>query len=122
MYREVRMVEITEVLRQWRDGVAKKRIAARLGLDPKTVRRYISTAEGIDLPRDGGALTEAQVRDVLLALHPSGGRPRGDGWTRCCEQQAAIQHLAAAGHSADENSQAAGATRRGDHVRDSAPL
>jgi hypothetical protein len=28
MYREVRMVEITEVLRLWRDGVPKKRIAA----------------------------------------------------------------------------------------------
>jgi len=83
MYREVTMVEITEVLRLWRDGVPKKRIAARLGLDPKTVRRYISTAEGIDLPCDAGALTEAHVRDVLLALHPAGGRPRGDGWARC---------------------------------------
>jgi hypothetical protein len=29
MYREVRMVEFTEVLRLWRDGVPKKRIAAR---------------------------------------------------------------------------------------------
>ena len=28
MYREVTMVEITEVLRLWRDGVPKKRIAA----------------------------------------------------------------------------------------------
>jgi hypothetical protein len=31
MYREVRMVEITEVVRLWRGGVPKKRIAARLG-------------------------------------------------------------------------------------------
>ena len=46
MYREVRMVEITEVLRLWRAGVPKKRIAARLGLDPKTVRRYV-TAKNI---------------------------------------------------------------------------
>ena len=28
---------------------------------------------------------------MLLALHPSGGRPRGDGWNRCRAQQAAIQ-------------------------------
>ena len=91
MYREVTMIEITEVLRLWRDGVPKKRIAARLGLDPKTVRRYITTAETTGLPCDGGAITDAQVRDVLLALHPAGGRPRGDGWSRCREQQAAIQ-------------------------------
>ena len=52
MYREVTMIEITEVLRLWRDGVPKKRIAARLGLDPKTVRRYITTAETTGLPCD----------------------------------------------------------------------
>src|SRR5262249_23265251 len=91
MYCEVTMVEITEVLRLWRDGLPKKRIAARLGLDPKTVRRYVTTAEAVGLPRDGGSLTDAQVRDVLLALHPAGGRPRGDGWARCREQQATIQ-------------------------------
>lgn len=92
MYREVTMVEITEVLRLWRDGVPKKRIAARLGLDPKTVRRYVTTAEGIGVPRDGDGLSEEQIRDVLLALHPGGGRPRGDGWTRCGEQRGAIAH------------------------------
>ena len=91
MYREVRMVEITEVVRLWRDGIAKKRIAARLGLDPKTVRRYITTAEATGLTRGTDALTETQIRDVLLALHPSGGRPRGDGWARCREEQATIQ-------------------------------
>src|SRR5438874_4213882 len=91
MYREVTMVEITEVLRLWRDGLPQKRIAARVGLDPKTVRRYQTPAEAVGLPREGGALTEAQVGDVLLALHPAGGRPRGDGWARCREQQATIQ-------------------------------
>jgi DNA-binding NarL/FixJ family response regulator len=36
-YREVTMVEVKEVLRLWLGGVAKKRIAAELGLDVKTV-------------------------------------------------------------------------------------
>jgi hypothetical protein len=92
MYREVRMIEITELLRLWRDGVPTKRIAARLGLDPKTVRRYIAKARAVGLVAGGGSLTEGQVRDVLLALHPAGDRPRGDGWARCREQQATIQH------------------------------
>jgi hypothetical protein len=41
MFREVTMVEITEVLRLRLAGTRKKRIAAQLGLDPKTLRRYI---------------------------------------------------------------------------------
>ena len=91
MYREVRMVEITEVLRLWRAGVPKKRIAARLGLDPKTVRRYVAVAEGTGLRVGGEALSESQLRDVLIALHPGGGRPRGDDWDRCCAQQDAVR-------------------------------
>src|SRR5215831_13944673 len=90
MYREVRMVEITDVLRLWRAGMRKKRIAARLGLDPKTVRRYIAVAEGTGLQVGSAPLDETQLRDVLLALHPGSGRPRGDDWERCRAQQAAI--------------------------------
>jgi hypothetical protein len=91
MYREITMVEITEVLRLWRAGLPKKRIAARLGLDPKTVRRYITVAEGTGLDVGGDAVSETQLRDVLLALHSGGGRPRGDDWDRCRAQQDAIR-------------------------------
>lgn len=49
MYREVTMIEFREVLRLWQEQVPKKRIAARLGLDPKTVRRYLSAAEAAGL-------------------------------------------------------------------------
>ncbi len=90
MYREVTMFEITEVLRLWLAGVPKKRIAAQLGLDPKTVRHYVKTATTTGLAR-GGPLTEAHVRDVVLALHPSGGRPRGDTWRACEAERATIQ-------------------------------
>ena len=91
MYREVRMIEITEVLRLWRAGVPKKRVAARLGLDPKTVRRYVTVAEGTGLRVGDDPVSETQLRDVLLALHPGGGRPRGDDWDRCRAQQDAIR-------------------------------
>jgi hypothetical protein len=40
-FREVTVFEIKEVLRLWRRGVAKKRIAAQLGVDVKTVRGYV---------------------------------------------------------------------------------
>ena len=75
MYREVTMFEVKEALRLWLSGTPKKRIAAQLGLDPKTVRHYVAVGAGIGLQL-GAVLTEEHVRDVLLALQPSGGRPR----------------------------------------------
>ena len=65
-YREVTMLEVKEVLRLWLAGVPKKRVAAQLGLDPKTVRRLIAAAEAQGLHREAG---EAGLTDeVLVAL------------------------------------------------------
>jgi hypothetical protein len=97
MYREVTMIELREVLRLWQEHLPKKRIAARLGLDPKTVRRYLWAAEAAGLRANAGAVSDEQLRDVLLALQPGGGRPRGDGWTRCSEQREAIKRWLADG-------------------------
>ncbi len=84
-YREVTMVEVKEVLRQWLAGTAKKRIAARLGLDVKTVRRYIEAAQELGLAGDGGeaGLSEELLSAVLSARHGAPGRPRGDAWALC---------------------------------------
>jgi hypothetical protein len=90
MYREVTMIEVREVLRLRGEGLPKKRIAAQLGLDPKTVRRYLDAAVTADV-RVTATVSDEEVRHVLLALHPGGGRPRGDGWARCQEQRAAIE-------------------------------
>lgn len=90
MYREVTMIEIREVLRLRGEGLPKKRIAAHLGLDPKTVRRYLETAATAGV-RVTATISDEEVRQVLLALHPAGGRPRGDGWARCLEQRATIE-------------------------------
>jgi len=90
MYREVTMVEVKEVLRLWSEGVPKKRLAAQLGLDPKTVRRYLRAAAATGWRAESGTVSDEQVRDVLLALHPGGGRPRGDSWTRCGDQRETI--------------------------------
>ena len=40
-FREVGMIEVKEVLRQWMSGTAKKKIARQVGVDVKTARRYI---------------------------------------------------------------------------------
>ena len=90
MFREVTMIELKEVLRLRSKGLPKKRIAAQLGLDPKTVRRYLNAATTAGLRTDE-AISDEQVRDVLLALHPVGGRPRGDDWAVCATHREAIR-------------------------------
>jgi hypothetical protein len=41
---KVALLHVKEVIRQWLGGASKKRIAARLKLDVKTVRRYVAPA------------------------------------------------------------------------------
>lgn len=91
MYREVTMVEVKEVLRLWRAGLPKKRIAAQLGLAPRTVRRLLAAATAADVRGDAGAVTDDEVRDTLLALHPMAGRPRGEGWAQCDAHRSSIE-------------------------------
>jgi hypothetical protein len=94
-YREVTMVEIKEVLRLWRAGTPKKRIAAQLALDVKTVRRYIGAAETVGLAPATPEPTEEQLAAVIAALAPDTGRPHGDAWQRCVEHRDEIEQLLA---------------------------
>ena len=94
-YREVGMLEVKEVLRLWLGGVAKKRIARQLGLDPKTVRRYVEVAEasGLDPGLGPPGLTEEHLSTVILALRPDVGRPKGDAWTLAGDHREMIRKL-----------------------------
>ena len=97
-YREVTMVEVKEVLRLWLGEMGKRRIAARLGIDPKTVRSYIEAAQGLGLERPAGdaALTDELVGQVLATRRRRAHRPHGDTWSRCGEQREFIErHLRA---------------------------
>ena len=66
-YREVTRVEAKEVLRQWLAGTGNKRIAVRVGLDVKTVRRYVSAAQALGLTREhsAAALTDELISTLL---------------------------------------------------------
>ncbi len=91
-YREVTMFEVKEVLRLWLAGVAKKRIAARLGLDPKTVRRYVKSALAAGI-HDETTLTDERFVVLMAALHASPGRSHGDTWSACQGQRGLIESL-----------------------------
>jgi transposase len=87
-FREVSVLEIKEVLRLSRERVSKKRIAAQLGLDIKTVRRYLklATASGVGLESDLDQATAA----VVEALQAAPGRARGADWELCAQQREVI--------------------------------
>ena len=92
-YREVGMFEVKEVLRLWIGGAAKKQIARQVGLDPKTVRRYVEVAQanGLEVGPGPPGLTDERLSAVLVALRTDGGRPHGDSWALAVAQRAAIK-------------------------------
>jgi transposase len=98
-YREVTMIEITEALRQWVAGARRKQIARRLGLDPKTVRRYLRAAErcGLAPGMDATTLTDERVTAILTALRGGSERPYGASWQQCEAQRAFIAERLGAG-------------------------
>jgi transposase len=91
-FREVTVLEIKEVLRQWLAGAAKKRIAARVGLDPKTVRRYVRAAEKCGLAGGSGeqVLDDKTLGAVVAELGELPLREYGEAWRRCDEHRAFI--------------------------------
>ena len=94
-YREVTMLELKEVLRRWLSGVGKKPIAAQLGLDVKTVRRYLRAAEECGLSPGPQLLTDEQLAQVIAALQSPVERPHGGSWELCERERDFIaQHLA----------------------------
>src|SRR6266852_6107939 len=93
MYREVRMTEVKEVLRLWLTRTGKKRIAAQLGIDVKTVRRYARAALAVGL-RQGEtipALTDEVLAAVLQRVRGVPLREHGEAWARCEQARTPIE-------------------------------
>jgi transposase len=93
MYREVKMTEVKEVLRLWLARTGKKRIAAQLGIDVKTVRRYARAALAVGLQQGETALalSDEVVAAVLQRVRAVPAREHGDAWARCAEQRTALE-------------------------------
>ena len=89
------LLEIKEVLRHWLRGRAKRLIARRLGLDVKTVRNYVRTAEEHGLTRGpDAALTDEVLFAVFTKVYRRLlGRPRSKGWRWCARHHEDIGKL-----------------------------
>ncbi len=91
-YREVTMVEVKEVLRQWLGGEPKKRVAQRLSLSPRTVRRSCELAErhGARVQEGPSSLTDERLSAVMAELTTMRGRPHGATWALCVTHRETI--------------------------------
>lgn len=98
-YREVTMLEVREILRQWLAGAARKRIAARLSCDPKTVRRYVRAAGRLGLVPGQGErpLSDEVVAAVTASACPERPAVHGQGWVDCQRSRELIRTKLAAG-------------------------
>ena len=93
-FREVRVYEVREVLRLWLDGEGLRSIERLSQVDRKTVRRYVTAAEGLGLIRDGGGdqLGDVFVAAVVEVVRPHRSDGHGEAWRllgekrRTCER------------------------------------
>jgi transposase len=92
-YREVFVVEVREILRQWMMGHGLRRIASTTRLDRKTVRRYVHAAEESGLARDAvpEALTDERIGAVLERLRVGSPGEHGTTWQVCEANRVALQ-------------------------------
>jgi transposase len=64
------MVDVTEILQHWYAGRPKVEVARSLGVDAKTVRRYVAPAEAAGMVPGGPPVTEEQWRALARRWFP----------------------------------------------------
>ncbi|MEA2827753.1 MAG: hypothetical protein QOG43_2192 [Actinomycetota bacterium] len=82
VFREVRVFEVREILRLWMRGESLRAVERLAGVDRKTVRRYVESATGLGLARDGGEgqLDESMIGSVVEAVRPHRSDGHGEAW------------------------------------------
>ncbi len=65
------MVDVAEILEHWYAGRPKVEVARSLGVDAKTVRKYVAAAEAAGLAPGGPPVAEEQWREMARAWFPS---------------------------------------------------
>ena len=78
-YRELIMIEVREILRRVALGEGARPIAAAVGIDRKTITRYVNAAKEAGVTRDT-ELTDDVVHDVARRVQCRSPAERSDEW------------------------------------------
>ena len=68
--RQFDMIDIVEVLQHWHAGRPKSVVATSLGIDAKTVRKYVAPAEEAGMAPGGAALSRAEWAELVRGWFP----------------------------------------------------
>jgi len=68
--RQFEVIDVVEVLQHWHAGRAKSVVASSLGIDPKTVRKYVAKAEAAGMVPGGTALSRAEWSELVRGWFP----------------------------------------------------
>lgn len=92
-FREVSVVQIREALRRWLKGDGERTIAHGIGVDRKTVRRYVSAAveAGLDRNSDETQLTDELVGLIVERVRPHRPNGHGESWRELLAEEQRIK-------------------------------
>lgn len=68
--RRIEVIDVVEVLQHWHAGRPKSVVASSLGVDPKTVRKYVAPAEAAGLAPGGPALSRPEWAELVRGWFP----------------------------------------------------
>ena len=88
------MVDVTEILQHWYAGRPKVEVARSLGVDVKTVRRYVAPAEAAGMGPGGPPVSEEQWRALARGWFP---QMAGTGIRQVSWREIAVHHDRIAG-------------------------
>lgn len=91
--REVSVVQVKEALRRWLRGEGERPIAHGVGIDRKTVRRYIAAAIELGVERSGGEeqLGDELIGQVLERVRPHRPDGHGEAWRTLLDEEQRIK-------------------------------
>ena len=92
-FREVSVVQVKEALRRWLKGEGERPVAHGVGIDRKTVRRYIAAAIELGVDRSGSEdqLSEALIGQVLERVRPHRPDGHGEAWRMLLSEEEHIK-------------------------------
>ena len=64
------MIDVVEILQHWHAGRSKSQVAASVGVDRATVRKYVAPAEAAGLAPGGPPLSRAEWSELVAGWFP----------------------------------------------------
>jgi transposase len=92
-FREISVVQIKEVLRLWLKGAGERTIAEAVGIDRKTVRRYLARVQelGLDRAGDDRQITDELIGQLVEQVRPHRPDGHGENWRTLLGEEARIK-------------------------------